>query len=143
MSNHATCTVRSDGKYSISAVDLNGNSTKVSFTVDVIGKLTTTTKTTTKTTTTTTTTAATAPQAKPVYGDANCDGSVKLNDAILVMQTIGNPDSYGVNGTDPSHITEQGVTNADVANTGDNLTNADALAIQEYLLKLISVLPKK
>ncbi|MBR3761072.1 MAG: glycoside hydrolase [Ruminococcus sp.] len=78
-----------------------------------------------------------------VYGDANCDGNVNLSDAILVMQTIGNPDSYGVNGTDPSHITEQGVTNADVANTGDNLTNADALAIQEYLLKLISVLPKK
>ena len=33
--------------------------------------------------------------------------------------------------------------NADVANVGDGLTNADALAIQEYLLKLVDELPKK
>ena len=77
------------------------------------------------------------------YGDANCDGDVSLSDAIIIMQSIGNPDTYGVNGSDASHITEQGIINGDVANVGDNLTNADALAIQKYLLKLIDSLPEK
>ena len=58
------------------------------------------------------------------------------------MQVLGNPDSYGVNGTDKLHITSQGVTNGDVSNVGDNLTNLDALAIQKYLLKLIPALPE-
>lgn len=75
------------------------------------------------------------------YGDADCDGNVKLNDAVLIMQSIGNPDSYGVNGTDMTHITEQGVINADVYNTGDKLTNMDALSIQRYLINLIPELP--
>lgn len=86
----------------------------------------------------------TPPDIKPKikYGDANCDGEVELNDAVLIMQAIGNPDAYGINGTEESHITEQGVINGDVANTGDGLTNADALAIQEYTLKIIDKLPK-
>ncbi len=78
----------------------------------------------------------------PDYGDANCDGTVNLSDAILILQVIGNPDSYGVTGSDNSHITEQGVTNGDVANVGDGLTNSDALAIQKYLLKIIPELPE-
>ena len=77
-----------------------------------------------------------------VYGDADCDGQVLLNDAILIMQSIGNPDAYGVNGSEKTHITEQGRINGDVAYVGDGLTNADALAIQKYLLKLISKLPE-
>ncbi len=77
------------------------------------------------------------------YGDANCNGEVRLNDAVLIMQAIGNPDVYGVNGSDETHITEKGIINGDVANTGDGLTNADALAIQEYLINLIDSLPKK
>ncbi len=77
-----------------------------------------------------------------MYGDADCDGKVYLNDAVLIMQAIGNPDAYGVNGSERTHITEQGKANGDVANTGDDLTNADALAIQKYLLKIISKLPE-
>lgn len=131
MSNHATCTVRSDGKYSISAVDLNGNSTKVSFTVDVIGKLTTTTKTTTKTTTTTTTTtAATAPQAKPVYGDANCDSVISIADAACIFQYLANPDKY--------NLTDEGLMNADCANPGSGITANDAIVIIQYDAGLIS-----
>lgn len=76
------------------------------------------------------------------YGDADCDGDVKLNDAVLVMQAVGNPDIYGVNGTDKTHITAKGLDNADVSNRGDLLTNADALAIQKYLLHLIDKLPE-
>ncbi len=77
-----------------------------------------------------------------IPGDADCDGQVLLNDAILIMQAIGNPDAYGVNGSEKTHITEQGRINGDVAYVGDGLTNADALAIQKYLLKLISKLPE-
>ena len=76
-----------------------------------------------------------------IYGDADCDGKVYLNDAVLIMQAIGNPDAYGVNGTEKTHITEQGKINADVSNTGDDLTNADALTIQKYLLHIIDKLP--
>lgn len=76
-----------------------------------------------------------------LIGDANCDGRVLINDAILVMQAIGNPDVYGVNGSDPSHITKQGIINADVCNPGDGITNKDALTIQKYLIHMISGFP--
>lgn len=77
-----------------------------------------------------------------VYGDANCNGEVRLNDAVLIMQSIGNPDVYGINGSDKTHITEKGVNNGDVANRGDGLTNADALSIQKHLINLIPALPE-
>ena len=59
---------------------------------------------------------------------------MNMSDAVLIMQSIANPDKYGVNGTDNSHITEQGQKNADT--NGDGVTNLDALAIQKKLLKL-------
>ena len=70
-----------------------------------------TTKTTAKTAITTTTTVT-----KPVEtasavlkynkGDANCDGTVDMSDAVLIMQALANPDKYGVKGTDSQHITQ-------------------------------------
>lgn len=80
---------------------------------------------------------------KVLWGDANCDGQVLLNDAVLVMQAIGNPDVYGENGSDPSHITAQGVKNADVYENGTLLTNNDALQIQKYLVNLVASLDPK
>ena len=77
-----------------------------------------------------------------LYGDADCDGQLLLNDAVLIMQAIGNPDAYGLNGSEPSHITKQGMLNADVYENGSNLTNMDALAIQKFLLNLIPELPE-
>lgn len=77
---------------------------------------------------------------KTLAGDANCDGAVQLNDAVLVMQTIGNPDLYGASGSDKSHITEQGEINADVIGDGDGITNLDALEIQKHLLGLVKEL---
>ena len=58
------------------------------------------------------------------------------------MQSIANPSKFGINGTDKQKITAQGRANADVAGNGDGLTNADALAIQKYMLKLITKLPE-
>lgn len=75
------------------------------------------------------------------YGDADCDGEIYINDAVLVMQAIGNPDEYGAGGTSKTAITEKGKINADVAGNGDGLTNMDALTIQKYLLKMLDKLP--
>ena len=69
-------------------------------------------------------------------GDANCDGELSMADAVLIMQSISNPDKYGEKGTDEHHITEQGKKNADITGENDGITNADALAIQKKLLKL-------
>lgn len=77
-----------------------------------------------------------------LYGDADCDGQLLLNDAVLIMQAIGNPDAYGVNGTEPTHITKKGSDNADVSSRGDGLTNLDALAVQKKLIGLVDELPE-
>lgn len=77
------------------------------------------------------------------YGDSNCDGDIDMSDAVLIMQSLSNPDKYGLTGSDPSHITDQGLKNADCYNTGDGVTNNDALAIQKYKLEIISELPEK
>ena len=69
-------------------------------------------------------------------GDANCDGELSMADAVLIMQSLANPERFGVNGTDENHITEQGKINADIAGDNDGITNADALAVQKKLLKL-------
>lgn len=103
----------------------------------------TTTSKTTATTTATTTTVSGNTDESVVYGDANCDGSVNMADAVLIMQSLANPDKYGVDGSDETHITVQGKKNADCSGKNDGLTNSDALAIQKYMLKLIDVLPEK
>ncbi|MBR6995922.1 MAG: glycoside hydrolase family 9 protein [Ruminococcus sp.] len=64
---------------------------------------------------------------KVLYGDTNCDGTVDLADAILIMQTLASPNKYTV--------TEQGRLNGDVDNTTVGLTSNDAMFIQEFLLK--------
>ena len=69
-------------------------------------------------------------------GDVNCDKSVDLADAVLIMQALANPDKYGENGTDETHLTAEGRTNADIEGSEDGMTNRDALAIQKRLLHL-------
>lgn len=85
------------------------------------------------------------PQAKTLAGDANCDAKVNMSDVVLIMQSLVNPDKYGLNGNDNSHITKQGKINADVAGGdnergGDGITNLDALQIQKFLLDLVKEL---
>ena len=106
---------------------------------------TTTTTTTTATTTTTTPPVTPDPELPPVtiWGDVDCDGYVKMNDAILIMQSIANPGMYGLNGTAERHMELQGRANGDVNNSGDGLSVRDALAIQKYCLELIPELPEK
>ena len=107
---------------------------------------TTTTKaatTTAKATTTTTkavTTTTTAPVSGGKKGDTNCDGKVELADAILIMQSLANPDKYGEKGTDSKHLKTQGKLNGDVDKSTEGLTSNDALKIQEFLLGKISSL---
>ena len=72
--------------------------------------------------------------AETSTGDANCDGKVNMGDVVLIMQSIANPDKYGLNGTDATHITSQGMLNGDMDSNG--ITNNDALAIQKKLLGL-------
>ncbi len=92
---------------------------------------------------TTTTTTTTTPNPDIIWGDANCDDIVDIADAVLIMQSCANPDVYGVNGTDPTHITAQGVINGDVYESGTSgITNQDALSIQKWRLKLIPALPE-
>lgn len=83
----------------------------------------------------------TAPEV--VFGDANGDGEIKLNDAVLIMQALSNPNKFGIDGTDELHITSDGWANADCNNPGDGVTGKDALAIQKFMLSLIDSLPEK
>ena len=59
-----------------------------------------------------------------------------------MMQVIGNPDKYGIGGTESTAVTPQGMLNGDCSDVGSGITNLDALAVQRYLLKLIEKLPE-
>ena len=103
---------------------------------------TTTTTTTVTTTTTTVTSIATSvdtPSAK-VWGDANCDNDVDMSDIVLIMQSLANPDKYGLGGSDKNAITAQGQANGDVDTSSKGITANDAKRIQDFLLKKISSL---
>ncbi|WP_303838714.1 hypothetical protein [Ruminococcus flavefaciens] len=69
-------------------------------------------------------------------GDANCDDELSMADSVIIMQSLANPDRFGINGTDENHITEQGIENADIAGDNDGITTTDALAVQLILLGL-------
>lgn len=71
-------------------------------------------------------------------GDTNCDGTVDLADAVLIMQALANPNRYGLSGTSDKRITEQGWDNGDVDKNVAGLTVNDAQKIQSYLLGKIS-----
>ena len=65
-----------------------------------------------------------------MWGDANVDEKVNISDAVLIMQSIANPDEF--------KITDQGKLNGDVVDNGGGLTNTDALAIQYVEIKIIT-----
>ncbi|MCM1530029.1 MAG: carbohydrate binding domain-containing protein [Alistipes sp.] len=80
-------------------------------------------------------TTAKAPVTENIaWGDANCDGSVDIADATLILQYIGNSDKY--------KLTEQGMKNADVYEAGGGITAMDSLAIQKYDAGVIKSLPE-
>ena len=75
----------------------------------------------------------TASDNKNVAGDANCDGIVDIADIVLVKSWLLNSEKYT--------ISEQGIKNADVESTGNGINSNDAVAIQQFVLKLLDKLP--
>ena len=88
------------------------------------------------------TTGTTGDPSDILWGDADLDGVVKMNDVVLIAQSISNGDKYGLEGTDDSHITEKGQKNADCFDPGSGVTPKDALSIQKFLLNMVE-LPEK
>ncbi|MBR6243533.1 MAG: cellulase family glycosylhydrolase [Ruminococcus sp.] len=90
------------------------------------GTITTTSPTTTSfyVTTTTTTSKPEDPDVpeRTLCGDANCDGTVDISDAVLIMQSQANPEKYVLSKT--------GAANADCVDYPKGVTPTDALAIQ-------------
>ena len=89
---------------------------------------------------TTTTTTTQPPTSTIKRGDANCDGTVDMSDVVLIMQSLANPNKYGLGGSDAKAITAQGQANGDVDEDVKGITANDALKIQKWLLKSISEL---
>ena len=98
---------------------------------------TTTVISTSETTTNTETNTSIVLSVVTLWGDANCDGDVDMSDAVLIMQSLANPNKYGLGGTDDNCITEQGLLNGDVDIASKGLTTNDAFFIQEFLLHII------
>ena len=69
-----------------------------------------------------------------LWGDADCNGVVNINDAAVIMSYVSNREA--------SPITAQGLVNADVYQNGDGLSNMDALSVQKKLAQLIAELPE-
>ena len=72
--------------------------------------------------------AGSTPVPEGTPGDVTGDDQVLLNDAVIILQNLGNPDEFP--------LTEQAKKNGDVDEPGSGLTNKDALKIQQYLLGL-------
>jgi endoglucanase len=142
------CYVDSAEAWSVNEITINWNAPLVwmsSYMDDVAANAksipTPGSDTTTSTTTTTTTTSGSdinPTSGDRVWGDANCDGQVNMADAVLIMQSIANPDTYGPG--KPDGISADGQLNGDVDNNGDGITNKDALKIQQYKLNIIKSL---
>ncbi len=128
--------------------NLDGGKTSSGKTINAeqpIETITTSAAPTTTTTSSVTTTTTTSEEAASnrLYGDANCDGQVDLSDAVLIMQSLANPDKYGLQGSDSHHLTKEGSDNGDVEGNGNGLSTLDAQAIQMYLLGKYKSLPVK
>ena len=97
---------------------------------DASAETTTVTETTTTVTeTTTTATETTAEPAAPVWGDADCSGTVDVADAVLISRFAAE-DADAV-------INDQGKQNADVSGNG-NLGPEDVVKVLRYIALLIT-----
>ena len=64
-------------------------------------------------------------EAEKLTGDANVDGDVNMADAVLIMQSLSNPNEY--------KLSEQGLINSDYNGDG-GVTALDALEIQILMI---------
>ena len=69
-----------------------------------------------------------------LWGDANVDGKVDLNDAVAILQYVALPVKYP--------LKDEGIILGDVDGT-PGISGTDALSIQKFDSKLISKLPEK
>ena len=69
-----------------------------------------------------------------IMGDADLDGDVSINDAVLIMSYVSNSSAVS--------MSTQALENADVYYRGDGVSNMDALSIQKYLAQIIGELPE-
>ncbi|MDE6035024.1 MAG: hypothetical protein K2G36_03850 [Ruminococcus sp.] len=72
------------------------------------------------------------PSTSGVAGDANGDGNISLADAVLIMQSIANPNE------EKYKLSEEAMELADVVDKGSGLTPMDALAIQMINVELLT-----
>ncbi len=75
----------------------------------------------------------TSDPASYIWGDANCNGEVTLNDAVAILQYVALPAKYP--------LSELGMIQADVDGKV-GISGMDALSIQKYDAKLIKKLPE-
>lgn len=69
-----------------------------------------------------------------LFGDADCNNSVTIDDVIKVMCYCADPQK--------NPLSDEGLYNSDVYNRGDGVSTSDAVSIQKYIIKLISSLPE-
>lgn len=83
-----------------------------------------------------------APGSASLYGDANLDGEVNIQDCVALNQLL---DSEPRHPNDTRYLnyllSQQGMANADVFNPGSGVTYKDLEAIQKYVAGEISSLP--
>ncbi|MDD6279933.1 MAG: RICIN domain-containing protein [Oscillospiraceae bacterium] len=72
---------------------------------------------------------------KILFGDADLDGQVTINDVVTIF--CYSSDENG------SPLSDNALRNADVYQTGDGVNSSDAVTIQKYLAKIIFELPEK
>lgn len=70
---------------------------------------------------------------KVLWGDANCDGNVDISDVVALRRYLTNSTKFP--------LTAQGLLNADVQNNGGGLNAQDAVAIQQFVFKVVTELP--
>ncbi len=140
-----TCTSSNDVIFHMYALDMTAGETVTlgaqGQSASVVGymammvksaEVTTTTTTSSTTSTSTTTTTTTDPVSATLYGDVNCDGTVKVGDVILLNRFLAEDMT--------ATVSQQGTVNADcdgVAGVG----SGDAVAILALLASLVDSLP--
>ncbi|MCM1507865.1 MAG: hypothetical protein NC177_12135 [Ruminococcus flavefaciens] len=126
-----------DGYIAIGDVDPGTSTTTTAGSTTGSTTTTTTTATTAntgdKTTSSATTASTTGKPVTKLYGDTNCDGSVKINDVVLLNKYLNDNKSYA--------ISDQGKINADCYNPkdGKELTAEDSDAIIKSIVHLVEL----
>lgn len=133
---NTTTTVTTTSTKPVTTTTTKATTTTTKVTTTTTKKVTTTTTaTTTKPVTTTTTVPPTSkPLEVTLWGDADCNGVVEINDAVRVMSYVSSKASYP--------ISAQGLLNADVYMNGDGVSNMDALSIQKLIADVLIELPE-